>query len=74
MEPKQFRVCLVSTFYSMELYDERGDEVYDLGDACRVAEELYGESWKEVYNGQFGLSRDEWGELVKENAHVVREV
>lgn len=72
MDPKPFRVCFERTFHSSELYDQAGREVYDLGDACRVAEELYGESWKEVYNGQFGLGRDEWVQQQCDHNEMVR--
>lgn len=57
--PQPFKVTFVGSFYSSELYDRHGKEVFTLDDAIQTAEELYGEDWKEVFNGQEGISRDE---------------
>lgn len=52
MPPRfKFRVELKGSFYTYELYDERGAEVFDLEDAVRVANWLYPDQWSCVYNG-----------------------
>jgi hypothetical protein len=45
--------------YANELYDGKGDNVYTLEDAIAAAEEQYGPTGWEVYNGQEGESRFE---------------
>lgn len=55
----KYRIELKGVFYTAELYDSKGREVYDSATAVEVAEELYGDSWTCVYNGQYAVTRDE---------------
>jgi len=58
---QQFRVILVGSFHAHELYTfDGGREIYALDEAAEEAELQFGSDWKEVYNGFFGTSRDEW--------------
>jgi hypothetical protein len=65
MQTKKFAVTLKGSFHSFSLYDGAGREVFDIEDATTVAEEQFGADWKEVGNGQEGISR---AELVDEYA------
>lgn len=56
--PKPFRFTLVGSFHSYELYDRRGREVFNLDEAVEAAEELYGDEWVEVYNGESAAARE----------------
>ncbi len=55
-----FRVKHRGYFYTSAIYDNRGRELLDLATAAKVAEDLYGVEWEEVYNGVVGVSREEW--------------
>jgi hypothetical protein len=54
------RVELVGYFYTLELYDSEGAEIYNLDDAAEAAELQYGADWACVYNGNEGVDRDSW--------------
>lgn len=56
----RFSVYFRNTFYAYSLLDSRGREQYDLQSAAQLAEDMYGEDWREVGNGEDGTSRDEW--------------
>lgn len=56
---KPFRFRFKNFFYAMELLDEKGRDVFDLQDAIRAAESLYGDEWTEVYNGDVGAVRED---------------
>jgi hypothetical protein len=56
----KFSVELVGYFYSLELYDCRGSEVFELEEAVAVAEKEYGNKWQSVFNGNEGISREDW--------------
>jgi hypothetical protein len=58
-----FSVRLVGQFYTLGLYDEHGRYIHDLDTAAAEAERQFGPDWREVGNGQQGISRDEWLEL-----------
>ena len=53
----RFKVTLRNEFHAYELYDSRGQEVFNLGAAIAVAEETYGSDWNEVFNGLEGAER-----------------
>lgn len=55
-----FRVCLSGYFYSLELYDQNGREVFSLEDACEAAEQVFESEWESVYNGGAELSREDY--------------
>lgn len=57
---RRFEVRFVGGFFTYALLDEKGQEQYSLEDACTLAERMYGVDWKEVYNGETGISREEW--------------
>lgn len=59
-EPNAFSVRIVGSFYSYPLYDKRGREIRSLPEAIETAEEMYGDEWLEVFNGERGTSRDDW--------------
>lgn len=58
MEPK-YMIRFQGSFYSSELYDRRGRTVHNLRDAVDAANDIYGDSWTEVYNGHDGALREE---------------
>jgi hypothetical protein len=47
-------------FYAYALLDDKGAEQYDLHSAAQLAEDMYGDDWREVANGEDGISREEW--------------
>jgi hypothetical protein len=55
-----FSVWLKGDFFAHGLYDERGCYIYDRDVAATEAERQFGDGWREVGNGQEGISRDEW--------------
>ena len=55
-----FFVRLVGQSHTLSLYDERGRDIHDLDTAAAEAERRFGQDWREVGNGQQGISRDEW--------------
>ena len=57
---RAFRVRLRGQFYSGGLYNAKGQEMHDLQAAADLAEDMYGEDWAEVYNGEEAIERDEW--------------
>lgn len=54
----KFKVEIAGDFYSHELYDEKGREVFDLKKATQVAEDQFGDEWAIVYNGEKALTRE----------------
>jgi len=52
-----FKIHLEDYFYALELYDERGREIFTLEEAIEAAEQQYGELGWEVYNGNEGVNR-----------------
>ena len=50
---------MAGSFYTYELYDEKGREIYTLSEAVRAAEQQFGADWNCVYNGQEAVSREE---------------
>lgn len=52
-----FKIHLQDYFYALELYDENGEEVFDLDSAIEAAEARYGKTGWEVYNGNEGTNR-----------------
>lgn len=59
---RPFRVEVIGSFYTFELYDSRGREVFNIHDAAEAAEDEYGSDWSCVYNGQEAMTRDEYME------------
>lgn len=57
---EKFMIRFAGDFYSHTMYDAKGAEVFDLEQAAQVAEEIYGDNWTEVYNGEEAISRDDW--------------
>lgn len=57
---KSFRVEFIGAFYSGELYDIRGREVFTLAEAAEAAEDVYGDGWSCVYNGSEAIDRESW--------------
>ena len=58
------RFMILAGFHSMTLYDRLGKEVFNLSEAAEVAEATFGEDWKEVFNGEVGVSRKEYLEKI----------
>jgi hypothetical protein len=56
---KHFMVRLKGSFYSFELYDNEGKQLYDLYSAIKSAKEQYPNEWTEVYNGETGALNEE---------------
>lgn len=52
-----FMIHFQTAVYANELYDTRGRSVFTLREAIDAAEELYGETGWEVYNGRYGENR-----------------
>lgn len=50
----KFRVELIGAFYTFELYDDRGREIFELGEAVEAAESQYPGTWRSVFNGEVG--------------------
>jgi hypothetical protein len=48
----KFRIELIGAFYTYELYDSRGREIFDLDEAIEAAEEQYPNEWYSVFNGE----------------------
>ena len=57
---KPFKVELCGSFHTYELYDDRGREVTDVQAAAECAEELYGDDWQSVYNGEDAIAREDF--------------
>jgi hypothetical protein len=55
----------LGAFYSAELLDSEGKPVTTLERAVAVAQESHPNDWREVYNGNVGISREE----VRQDAH-----
>jgi hypothetical protein len=47
----KFRIELLGAFYTFELYDFRGREIFTLDEAIEAAEEQYAGEWQSVFNG-----------------------
>jgi hypothetical protein len=47
----KFKVQLVGSFHTLEIYDSRGREIDDLETAVAEAERQYRDEWKCVFNG-----------------------
>lgn len=59
-EPRQkFRMTIRGYFYSLELYDDKGREVYTLDEAIKAAER-YHPDWDSVYNGHESMNHDDY--------------
>lgn len=58
--PNKFRVEVAGSFYTYELYDDRGRECFDVDTAANAAEQEYGIDWQSVYNGQVAIDRESW--------------
>lgn len=54
-----FKVCLKGVFFTFELYDQRGREVFTLDEAIEAANDEYPGEWCEVFNGQEGVLAEE---------------
>ena len=54
-----FKVELVGSFYSFQLYDEFGREIFELSAAIEEAEKQFGTDWNCVYNGSEGAERED---------------
>ena len=48
----KFKVELLGSFYTFELYDSRGREIFILDEAIEAAEEQYPNEWQSVFNGE----------------------
>jgi hypothetical protein len=59
MSTPKFRVTLAGEFYSYELYDERGREIFTLATAIAEAERQFGSDWVSVYNGESSANRED---------------
>lgn len=59
MSKHPFQVRFRGTFYAYGLYSREGKQYFTLKEAAQAAEEQYGEDWREVYNGQEAISREE---------------
>ena len=55
-----FGVRLAGQSQYLALYNRRGADIHDLEWAADAAEREHGDRWREVSNGQEGISRDEW--------------
>lgn len=60
MQKNHFQIELRNYFYTLELYDSMGREVFDLQTACEAAEEQYGADWQSVFNGHESMSREDY--------------
>lgn len=56
---RPFNVRIQGAFYHNHLYGERGEEIFDLDAACAAADRQFPD-WVEVFNGQEGVTREEW--------------
>lgn len=48
---QKFKVELAGSFYTYELYDSKGREIFELDKAIEAAEWQYAGVWNSVYNG-----------------------
>ncbi len=60
---KPFRVSALGSMHPHLLYDHGGSPVYTLEEAIETAEQLYGDRWTEVYNGEVGEERENCGKI-----------
>jgi hypothetical protein len=58
--PHKFRAELKGYFHTVEIYDSRGREVFDLEAAAQAAEQSYGADWASVFNGSEAITREDW--------------
>lgn len=56
----KFSVEIKGYFYTLELYDRRGRECFDVATAACAAEEEYGDNWLSVFNGAEAITREEY--------------
>lgn len=56
-QTSHFMIHFQGAVYANELYDAQGRSVYTLRKAIEAAEEMYGETGWEVYNGHYGINR-----------------
>lgn len=54
-----FKVQLVDVTYTSEFYNARGERIYDIKEAVKVAERDYGDDCKHVFNGDESINREE---------------
>lgn len=52
----KFMIHFAGAFYSNELYNSRGEHIYDLTEAIEEAENQFPEDEYELYNGEEGFS------------------
>lgn len=57
---RPFSVELAGSFYTYNLYNEDGKQIFDLMEAADRAEELYEIDWQGVYNGNEGIGREDY--------------
>lgn len=50
----RFKVELLGSFYTFELYDDKGREIFDLDKAIETAESQHAGLWRSVFNGEIG--------------------
>lgn len=56
----KFSVEFVNSFYTSVIYDARGRECFDVVSAADAAEDLYGDGWSCVYNGEDSITREDY--------------
>jgi hypothetical protein len=59
----KFRIELLGSFYTFELYDSRGREIFTLDEAIEAAEEQYPNEWQSVFNGEEAVENPALTEL-----------
>ena len=65
-----FRIEFAGSFYTSELYDADGRNVFDLMEAAEAAEEVYGDGWACVYNGNEGIERSDYEGCVQNSDYA----
>jgi hypothetical protein len=58
-EGKAFSIRMIGDFYSFPLYNESGGTVHDLETAIAEAERQYHNGWRELFNGDEGITNEE---------------
>ena len=57
---KAFKAAVRGSLYSIPVMNYAGGYVFDLSEACQQLESDYDGDWQEAYNGNDGISREEW--------------
>jgi len=65
---RRFSVRLIGGFYTFELDDDKGREVFEIEEACLSAEEQFPGEWAELWDGDKGISRDNYIESLQKEA------